>query len=91
MARKDDDAKDFGKEAIEILLKEMTDEKDMAVIAAGYPDEMENFLNSNPGLKSRFNVVFDFADYIPQELLEIADFSANKRGINFTDEAKELL
>jgi SpoVK/Ycf46/Vps4 family AAA+-type ATPase len=91
LARKDDDAKDFGKEAIEILLKEMTDEKDMAVIAAGYPDEMENFLNSNPGLKSRFNVVFDFADYIPQELLEIADFSANKRGIQFTDEAKELL
>ena len=56
LARKDDDAKDFGKEAIEILLKEMTDEDDMAVIAAGYPDEMDNFINSNPGLKSRFNV-----------------------------------
>ena len=69
LARKDDDAKDFGKEAIEILLKEMTDEEDMAVIAAGYPDEMDNFINSNPGLKSRFNVVFDFADYIPQELV----------------------
>ncbi|MFT7590916.1 MAG: SpoVK/Ycf46/Vps4 family AAA+-type ATPase [bacterium] len=91
LARKDDDAKDFGKEAIEILLKEMTDEDDMAVIAAGYPDEMDNFLNSNPGLKSRFNVVFDFADYLPQELLQIAEYSADKRGITFSDEAKEAL
>lgn len=91
LARKDDDAKDFGKEAIEILLKEMTDETDMAVIAAGYPDEMENFINSNPGLKSRFNVVFDFPDYIPQELIEIAEYSAEKRGITFSKEAKEDL
>lgn len=91
LARKDDDAKDFGKEAIEILLKEMTDEDDMAVIAAGYPDEMDNFLNSNPGLKSRFNVVFDFADYIPQELIQIAEYSADKRGITFSDEAKDAL
>jgi SpoVK/Ycf46/Vps4 family AAA+-type ATPase len=91
LARKDDDAKDFGKEAIEILLKEMTDEDDMAVIAAGYPDEMDNFLNSNPGLKSRFNVVFDFADYIPQELIQIAEYSADKRGIAFAANAKEEL
>ncbi len=91
LARKDDDAKDFGKEAIEILLKEMTDEKDLAVIAAGYPDEMDNFLTSNPGLKSRFNVVFDFADYVPQELIQIANFSADKRGIHFSDEAKDVL
>lgn len=91
LARKDDDAKDFGKEAIEILLKEMTDQKDLAVIAAGYPDEMDNFLSSNPGLKSRFNQVFDFDDYIPQELIEIADFAADKRGIKFTDEARDIL
>lgn len=91
LARKDDDAKDFGKEAIEILLKEMTDESDMAVIAAGYPDEMENFLNSNPGLKSRFNVVFDFPDYLPQELIQIAEYSADKRGIQFKEDAKDLL
>ncbi len=89
LARKDDDAKDFGKEAIEILLKEMTDESDMAVIAAGYPDEMENFLSSNPGLKSRFTQVFDFDDYIPQELLQIAEYSADKRGISFSQEAKD--
>ena len=91
LARKDDDAKDFGKEAIEILLKEMTDDPDIAVIAAGYPDEMDTFLSSNPGLKSRFNQVFDFADYIPQELIEIADYSADKRGIQFSKEAREEL
>ncbi|MFT5723390.1 MAG: SpoVK/Ycf46/Vps4 family AAA+-type ATPase [Bacteroidia bacterium] len=91
LARKDDDAKDFGKEAIEILLKEMTDEDDMAVIAAGYPDEMDNFLSSNPGLKSRFNIVFDFADYLPQELIQIAEYSADKRGITFSEEASEEL
>ncbi|MCB0735095.1 MAG: AAA family ATPase [Bacteroidetes bacterium] len=91
LARKDDDAKDFGKEAIEILLKEMSDEKDMAVIAAGYPDEMDTFLESNPGLKSRFNMVFDFADYLPQELIQIADFAADKRGIKFGPDAREAL
>jgi len=91
LARKDDDAKDFGKEAIEILLKEMSDETDMAVIAAGYPDEMDNFIESNPGLKSRFNMVFDFADYLPQELVEIADYSAQKRGIKFSKEARDEL
>jgi SpoVK/Ycf46/Vps4 family AAA+-type ATPase len=68
LARKDDDAKDFGKEAIEILIKEMTTHEDLAVIVAGYPEEMEHFLESNPGLKSRFNQIYDFKDYLPQEL-----------------------
>ncbi|MCB9262227.1 MAG: AAA family ATPase [Flavobacteriales bacterium] len=90
LARKDDDAKDFGKEAIEILIKEMTAEPDMAVIVAGYPDEMDTFLNSNPGLKSRFNQTFDFADYIPQELMTIAELAAEKRGIKFSKSAKDL-
>lgn len=91
LARKDDDAKDFGKEAIEILLKEMSDESDFAVIAAGYPDEMKTFIESNPGLKSRFNMVFDFPDYMPQELIEIAAYSADKRGIKFSEGAQDLL
>jgi len=91
LARKDDDAKDFGKEAIEILLKEMSDEKDMAVVAAGYPDEMRTFIESNPGLKSRFNMVFDFPDYLPQELIQIAEYAAVKRGIKFSPSAQDLL
>lgn len=90
LARKNDDAKDFGKEAIEILIKSMTDEDDMAVVVAGYPDEMQHFLESNPGLKSRFNMHFDFPDYLPQELMEIAEASARRKGINFATEAHEL-
>lgn len=90
LARKDDDAKDFGKEAIEILLKELSDGEDIAIIAAGYPDEMDTFIESNPGLKSRFRMIYDFPDYIPQELMEIAALKANKKGIQFAEDAREL-
>lgn len=92
LARKNDDSKDFGKEAIEILLKEMSDgDGDIAIIVAGYPDEMTNFLESNPGLKSRFNMYYDFPDYTPQDLMLIADYTAQKRAIVFNPEARELL
>lgn len=90
LARKDDDNKDFGKEAIEILLKELSDGEDIAIIAAGYPSEMDTFIESNPGLKSRFRMIYDFPDYTPQELLEIAYKHAHKKGINFTQEAEDL-
>jgi SpoVK/Ycf46/Vps4 family AAA+-type ATPase len=90
LARKDDDSKDFGKEAIEILLKELSDGKDIAIIAAGYPDEMDTFLESNPGLKSRFRMIYDFPDYAPQELMEIAEIHSTKKGIVFSKEAKDL-
>lgn len=89
LARKDDDSKDFGKEAIEILLKELSDGKDIAIIVAGYPNEMDTFLESNPGLKSRFRMIYDFPDYTPQELLKIADKHAIKKGITFAIDAKE--
>jgi SpoVK/Ycf46/Vps4 family AAA+-type ATPase len=92
LARKNDDSKDFGKEAIEILLKEMSDgDGDIAIIVAGYPDEMTNFLESNPGLKSRFSMYYDFPDYTPQELMQIADYTAEKRAILFSPESKEFL
>ena len=91
LARKDEDSKDFGREAIEVLLKELSDANDIAIVVAGYPEEMEIFLESNPGLKSRFNMYYDFADYVPQELLQIAEFSANKKGVHFTDAAKDVL
>lgn len=92
LARKNDDSKDFGKESIEILLKEMSDgDGDLAIIVAGYPEEMQNFLESNPGLKSRFTMHYDFPDYTPQDLMQIADYTAEKRSIVFNAEARELM
>ncbi|MBP9186239.1 MAG: AAA family ATPase [Bacteroidia bacterium] len=92
LARKNDDSKDFGKEAIEILLKEMSDgDGDLAIIVAGYPDEMNIFMESNPGLKSRFSMYYDFPDYTPQELMKIADYASLKKSILFNVEAKDVL
>ncbi|MEO6168645.1 MAG: AAA family ATPase, partial [Chitinophagales bacterium] len=92
LARKSDDSKDFGKEVIEILLKEVSDGKgDIAIIVAGYPEEMETFLDSNPGLKSRFSQVFEFPDYLPQELDAIAEFALKERNLVFSSDAKKYL
>ena len=90
LARKDEDNKDFGKEAIEILLKELSDATDIAIIVAGYPEEMDVFLESNPGLKSRFVMQYEFPDYTPQELVKIASFAAEKRSVKFDDGATKL-
>lgn len=54
-------------------------EGDLAVIVAGYPSEMNNFLESNPGMKSRFSMFYEFVDYLPQELMRIAKFTMEKR------------
>ncbi|MES2680731.1 MAG: AAA family ATPase [Bacteroidota bacterium] len=92
LARADDDSKDFGKEAVEILLKEMSDGPgDIAIVGAGYPKQIKNFIDSNPGLKSRFNQYFHFDDYLPEELLQIAIYSATQKQINFAPEANAYL
>ena len=92
LAREADDSKDFGKEAIEVLIKEMSDgHPDMAVMVAGYPHEMEVFLKSNPGLKSRFANYFHFEDYLPDELHSIACSYAVQKGMILTEDAKAYL
>jgi len=85
-------AQDFGQEAIDILLKRMEDRKgEFVVIVAGYPDEMESFLNSNPGLKSRFSQTFVFEDYSPDELITIFKQLLHKEDYIITTDAEELL
>ena len=89
LARTNDDSKDFGREAIEILVKEMSNGTgDLAIIVAGYPKEIGHFINSNPGLKSRFKHFFEFPDYLPQELIQIADFAARDKGVIFSKYGK---
>jgi SpoVK/Ycf46/Vps4 family AAA+-type ATPase len=66
------EGRDFGQEAIETLLKRMEDESHrLAVIVAGYPNQMDEFINSNPGLKRRFATEVIFEDYTPDELMAI--------------------
>jgi len=92
LARAPEDAKDFGREVIEILIKEMSDGPgDLSVIVAGYPREMRAFINTNPGLKSRFTQWFEFPDYQPDELTQIADYAADKRKVVFSPQAKAYL
>ncbi|MFK7809759.1 MAG: AAA family ATPase, partial [Saprospiraceae bacterium] len=89
LARSNDDSKDFGREVIEILVKEMSNGPgDMAVIVAGYPKEMKHFMESNPGLRSRFKLHYEFADYLPQELSKISDFACEEKKVNPTTAAK---
>jgi SpoVK/Ycf46/Vps4 family AAA+-type ATPase len=73
---------DYGKEAIETLLKRMEDDRGkFIVIAAGYSDEMENFLQSNPGLTSRFTKHIFFDDYNPSEMNEIFKSMVRSKGM----------
>lgn len=86
------DSNDYGQEAIDTILKAMEDHRDdLVVIVAGYPDLMERFVNSNPGLKSRFNKYIYFEDYTPEELLEIFDSMCKKAGLIATETARDLV
>ena len=80
---------DFGREAIETLLKAMEDHRDeLVVIAAGYDGPMERFIGSNPGLESRFNKFIHFPDYNGAELLEMFRLQCKKNGYSLTPEAE---
>lgn len=86
------DSNDYGQEAIDTILKAMEDHRDdLVVIVAGYPNLMERFVNSNPGLKSRFNKYIYFEDYTPEELLEIFDSMCKKSGFTATQDARDLV
>ncbi|MBQ6427994.1 MAG: AAA family ATPase [Oscillospiraceae bacterium] len=79
---------DFGREAIETLLKAMEDHrKDLVVIVAGYTGPMEGFITSNPGLESRFNRYFYFPDYNGEQLMEIFRIQCRKNSYTLTPEA----
>lgn len=81
---------DFGQEAVDTLLKLMEDNRDkLVVIVAGYTDLMEEFLNSNPGLKSRFNKFIFFADYTAEQLVEIFTSQCSKNQLTMTEEARK--
>lgn len=81
---------DFGQEAVDTLLKGMEDNRDnLIVIVAGYPALMEEFLDSNPGLRSRFNKRIYFEDYTPQEEVEILNSIAKSQEYVLSQEAQE--
>lgn len=81
---------DYGFEAVDTLLKAMEDNRDsMVVIMAGYTEPMMELLQSNPGLKSRFNNFIDFPDYAPSELHEIFLRMCKSNNMSIADDAKE--
>lgn len=79
---------DYGQEAINTLLKRMEDDRDrLVVILAGYSNEIKQFINSNPGLESRFNRYIHFEDYSAKELMDIFMFNLKKSQYSITREA----
>ena len=86
------EGRDHGQESIDTLLKAMEDHRDdFIVIVAGYDDLMQNFINSNPGLKSRFNKFFHFPDYNSAELIQIFNKYCDQYGYYLTDGAEKVM
>jgi len=87
-----DDKDDFGKEAVTELLLQMENHRDdFIVFAAGYPKEMDQFMESNPGLRSRFAGKVDFPDYTNEELARIFELMAKSQGYQLTPEFTAVL
>lgn len=89
---KPDSKNDFGQEAIDTILKEMEDNRDdFVVIVAGYPEPMKTFINSNPGLQSRFNKYIEFPDYSLDEMMQIFDRICNQYDYIVGNEVKDKM
>jgi SpoVK/Ycf46/Vps4 family AAA+-type ATPase len=88
-----DPGRDFGREAIDTLVKLMEDHRDeVVVIVAGYTGEMARFTAANPGLESRFGRTIEFPDYSPEELVRITESQAGAHDYTLTDTTRaELL
>ena len=83
---------DFGQEAIDTILKAMEDNReDFVVIVAGYPELMKEFINSNPGLQSRFNKYIEFPDYNREEMVQIFDKFCEQYDYTLEDAAREKM
>jgi len=83
---------DYGAEAVNTLLKRMEDHReDLAVVVAGYTEPMKIFIESNPGLRSRFNRYFHFNHFTPAELFQIFESFCSKSDFIISDDAKEKL
>ncbi len=88
----DKNGQGYGQEAIDTLLKEMEDHRgDLAVIVAGYDNLMKQFIESNPGLKSRFNKFIHFEDYTAEEMLAIFNALCAKNAYTVTADAGEII
>ena len=86
----DDRSGSFGDEAINTIVQEMENNRnDTIVIFAGYPDRMEEFFASNPGLRSRVPFQISFSDYSPKEMVQIVELEAKRRGFSVRPEAME--
>jgi probable Rubsico expression protein CbbX len=83
--------RDYGQEAIEILLQAMESERDkLVVILAGYKDRMDEFFNSNPGMQSRVTHHIEFPDFTVDELVQIGDLMLERQEYAFSQEAREV-
>ncbi|MHC5259399.1 right-handed parallel beta-helix repeat-containing protein [Streptomyces sp. UC4497] len=88
----EDSGRDFGREAIDTLVKLMEDHRDeVVVIVAGYTAEMERFLSTNPGVASRFSRTITFSDYVPEELLRIVEQQSEEHEYRLADGTPEAL